>query len=146
MKSRFFTLFAWPEKVLNRFHSTRQSLSGSVLLETIHTRFTPRRFPHQKMPFFLSHRQEGFELTLHLVGGDVASSSTESVELLVTGTLTTSKQHLVLKKAGTRKGGIMEVSCSAMMDPHGPTLFGAKHICGSCRRMNSTGPIRSWKR
>lgn len=52
--------------------------------------------------------QEGFELTLHLVGGDVASSSTESVELLVTGTLTASKQHLVLKKTGTRKGGIME--------------------------------------
>ena len=51
VKSRLFTLFAWPEKVLNRFHSTRHSLSGSVLLETIHTRFTPRRFPHQKCPF-----------------------------------------------------------------------------------------------
>ena len=42
MNSRFFTLFEWPEKVLNRFHSTRHSLSGSVLLETIHTRVTPK--------------------------------------------------------------------------------------------------------
>ena len=49
------------------------------------------------------------ELTLHLVGGDVASSSTESVELL---TVATSKQrHFVLKKVGARKGGIMEVRC-----------------------------------
>ena len=72
----------------------------------------------------------------------MASSSTESVELLVTGTLTASKQHLVLKKTGTRKGGIMEASCSAVMDPHGRTFLGAKRICGSCR-MNSTGPIRS---
>ena len=55
--------------------------------------------------------QEGFELLVHLVGGDVASSSMESVELMISIPKKAVKQkHFVLTKAGTRKGGIMEIS------------------------------------
>ena len=53
--------------------------------------------------------QEGFELMVHLVGGDVASSSMESVELMIS-IPEVKQKHFVLQKAGTRKGGIMKIS------------------------------------
>ena len=46
---------------------------------------------------------------VHLVGGDVASSSMESVELMIS-IPEVKQKHFVLQKAGTRKGGIMEIS------------------------------------
>ncbi|CAK9052145.1 unnamed protein product [Durusdinium trenchii] len=51
--------------------------------------------------------EEGFELQLHLVGGDVAASSTESVEL----TLSTKdkRKSFVLMKHNALKGGILEI-------------------------------------
>ena len=49
---------------------------------------------------------------MHLVGGDVASSSMESVELMISLPKVAKQKHFVLQKAGTRKGGIMEISNS----------------------------------
>ena len=62
-----------------------------------------------KSPSFCSICQEGFKLMVHLVGGDVASSSMESVELMIS-IPEVKQKHFVLQKAGTRKGGIMEIS------------------------------------
>lgn len=46
---------------------------------------------------------------VHLVGGDVASSSMESVELMIS-IPEVKQKHFVLQKACTRKGGIMKIS------------------------------------
>jgi len=53
--------------------------------------------------------EEGFSLSLVLVGGDVAASSTESVELLIGRQADGHTRHFVLPKAAARKGGILEI-------------------------------------
>ncbi|CAE7737929.1 unnamed protein product [Symbiodinium sp. CCMP2456] len=57
--------------------------------------------------------EEGFSLSLVLVGGDVAASSTESVELLIGRQAEGHTRHFVLPKAAARKGGILEISAWA---------------------------------
>ncbi|CAE7206923.1 unnamed protein product [Symbiodinium natans] len=52
--------------------------------------------------------EEGYRVLLELLGGDVAASSTESVELLV-GREVGQTKHFVLPKAGARKGGVLEL-------------------------------------
>eukprot|EP00434_Breviolum_minutum_P035602 symbB.v1.2.031516.t1/scaffold3666.1/size52310/2 len=66
----------------------------------------------------MQQTEEGFELMVHLVGGDVASSSMESVELMIS-IPEVKQKHFVLQKAGTRKGGIMEIRTEEKLLPKG---------------------------
>lgn len=67
----------------------------------------------------MQQTEEGFELMVHLVGGDVASSSMESVELMISLPKEAKQKHFVLQKAGTRKGGIMEIRTEERLLPEG---------------------------
>lgn len=66
----------------------------------------------------MQQTEEGFELMVHLVGGDVASSSMESVELMIS-IPEVKQKHFVLQKAGTRKGGIMKIRTEEKLLPKG---------------------------
>ncbi|CAJ1427278.1 unnamed protein product [Effrenium voratum] len=65
----------------------------------------------------LDKTEEGYELTLSLDGGDVAASSTESVELLINSS--DGKRHFVLPKTGSGTGGLLKVRTEEELSPSG---------------------------
>ncbi|OLP79070.1 hypothetical protein AK812_SmicGene40683 [Symbiodinium microadriaticum] len=106
--------------------------------------------------------EEGFSLSLVLVGGDVAASSTESVELLIGRQADGHTRHFVLPKAAARKGGILEIrteedllggvgdgsfSMQATLaevngNNHGPESLSCRREAGrsACRRTEKKSP------
>ncbi|CAE7256509.1 unnamed protein product [Symbiodinium necroappetens] len=106
--------------------------------------------------------EEGFSLSLVLVGGDVAASSTESVELLIGRQAEGHTRHFVLPKAAARKGGILEIrteedllggvgdgsfSMQATLaevngNNHGPESLSCRREAGrsTCRRTEKKSP------